>query len=47
MKRKQLLSDADARAARLRQLDRKIVAAYAELQAAEGERRTRRCGTRR
>ena len=33
MKRKQLLSDADARAARLRQLDRKIVAAYAELQA--------------
>ena len=38
MTRKQLLSDADARAARLRQLDREIVAAYAELQAAEGER---------
>ncbi len=38
MTRKQLLSDADARAARLHQLDREIVAAYAELQAAEGER---------
>jgi len=38
MTRQQLLRDAEARAARLRQLERQIVAAYAELQAAEAER---------
>ena len=38
MTRQQLLRDAEARAARLRQLDRQIVTTYAELQAAEAER---------
>ena len=38
MTRQQLLRDAEARAARLRQLDRRIVTTYAELQAAEAER---------
>ncbi|WP_373715329.1 DUF4124 domain-containing protein [Roseateles sp.] len=38
MTRQQLLRDSEARAARLRQLERQIVTAYAELQAAEAER---------
>ncbi|EWS56565.1 hypothetical protein X551_00559 [Methylibium sp. T29] len=38
MTRQQLLRDAEARAARLRQIERQIVAAYADLQAAEAER---------
>lgn len=36
--RQQLLRDAQARAARLRQLERQIVTVYADLQAAEAER---------
>jgi|GEM_PF-848762 len=36
--RQQLRRDAEARAARLRQIERQIVAVYADLQAAEGER---------
>ena len=38
MTRQQLLRDAEARAARQRQVDRQIVTVYAELQAAEAER---------
>lgn len=42
MTRQQLLRDAEARAARLRQLDRQIVTTYAELHAAEAERERER-----